>query len=79
MDAASLLHELRDAGLALRTEGDRLLVGPAEKLTDQWRSAIRGHKAELLHLLREVRAPGSLAERAQGPVDPQADREVGEL
>ena len=51
------LRALADAGLTLRTDGDRLIVTPASVLTDSLRSLIREHKLELLTVLRSTPAP----------------------
>jgi hypothetical protein len=52
MSPAVLLQKLREIGCELRPEGDRLRVrAPAGVLTDELRSLIREHKAELLRLL----------------------------
>lgn len=52
MNAARILA---DAGLHLRADGTRLIVAPAERLTDPLRALIRQHKAELLESARAVR------------------------
>ena len=51
------LRTLTDAGLTVRTDGDRLIVTPASVLTDSLRSLIREHKLELLTVLRSTPAP----------------------
>ena len=51
MGARDLLAELAEAGLSLATEGDRLVIWPASKLTDPMRNALREAKPELLALL----------------------------
>ncbi len=50
--AAHLLADLRAAGFSLVAEGDRLLVSPASRLTDELRRTIREHKPDLLACLR---------------------------
>jgi virulence-associated protein VagC len=39
MGARELLHELAGAGLTITADGDRLLIRPAAKLTDNMRGA----------------------------------------
>lgn len=63
------LHVLADAGLRLRAEGSRLIVAPAERLTDPLRALIRQHKAALLESAREVRAAGNPLLTAQQASD----------
>lgn len=45
---ASLLSQHRGEGLTISRNGDRPLVTPRERLTDQHRAAIRENKSELL-------------------------------
>lgn len=51
MGARDLLAELAGAGLSVTADGDRLVVRPASKLTDDMRTALRATKPELLALL----------------------------
>lgn len=46
-----ILATVTAAGIRLRAEGDRLVASPRECLTDELRSLIRGHRAELLATL----------------------------
>ena len=46
------LQALIDAGLTLRTDGDRLIVTPAPLITGSLRNLIRERKPELLHSVR---------------------------
>lgn len=50
----SPLRVLIDAGLTLRTDGDRLIVTPASALTDSLRELIRERKPELLVSVRRA-------------------------
>ena len=50
----TLYLALYRAGLLLSTDGERLLVTPADKLTDELRLAIRQHKPELIELLQSA-------------------------
>ena len=51
MGARELLYELRAAGISVAVEGDRLLVRPADRLTDSYRAALRAAKPEVINLL----------------------------
>jgi hypothetical protein len=51
MGAPDLLQHLRGAGFKLDVAGNKLMVAPAGALTDDYRQAIRDHKAALLALL----------------------------
>jgi hypothetical protein len=53
--AASLLAILRDAGLTVAADGDMLIIGPRELLTDELRATIREHKHALLAELPRYR------------------------
>jgi hypothetical protein len=53
MGARELLERLRAAGFGLEvTDGGRLAVRPASRLTDEQRAAIRAHRDELAAALR---------------------------
>ena len=56
MGARDLLADLVGAGLHVATDGDRLLIRPALRLTDGIRAALRDAKAELLVLLRDIQS-----------------------
>ena len=51
MSARDLLTELAEAGVAVTSDGDRLVIRPASNLTDPMRAALRDCKPELLALL----------------------------
>lgn len=53
MGAPDLLHALQGQGLRVWAEGERLLVAPKARITDEARRLIREHKAELLAALAE--------------------------
>ena len=53
MGARDLLADLTGAGLSVTADGDRLVIHPASRLTDEMRSALRAAKSELLMLLAE--------------------------
>ncbi len=70
MGARELLHDLAGAGLSVTAEGDRLVIRPASKLTDDMRSALRQAKSELLALLtapRPYRLGQADADRCHSP------------
>ncbi|WP_423459404.1 hypothetical protein [Ottowia sp. VDI28] len=54
MNSSVLLRNLHEARLTVHVRDGRLLVQPAELLTDDHRAAIRAHKPELLEYLAEV-------------------------
>ncbi len=54
MAARDLLHQMLAAGFTLGQAGDKLLVTPADRLTDELRASLRACKAELLALLAGV-------------------------
>ncbi|HMG76474.1 MAG TPA: hypothetical protein VK582_23565 [Pyrinomonadaceae bacterium] len=58
MTARDLLAQLRDKGVEVKTSGDDRLVIDAPKgtVTDELRSALSAHKAELLQLLKAEQA-----------------------
>jgi hypothetical protein len=49
--AARLVSELRRRGLALRRDGDNLVVRPKSSMTPDLRAQLLAHKAEVLALL----------------------------
>lgn len=51
MGASDLLSDLLRAGFSVEAHGDRLLIRPASKLTDELRGDVRTAKSELLALL----------------------------
>lgn len=51
MDARNLYAQLLGAGLKLSLNADRLRVAPSEALNDEYRAAIRTHRAELMALV----------------------------
>ncbi|HNU11379.1 MAG TPA: hypothetical protein PKJ45_08440 [Rubrivivax sp.] len=61
MGARDLLADLAAAGIRVEADGARLLVGPADRLTDRHRVELREHKGEVLALLAEPARPFRLA------------------
>lgn len=59
MTAAALLADLRQRGVAVRADGDRLRCRPADRLTAADVDALRALKGELLPLLRDVASLGA--------------------
>lgn len=51
MGARDLLANLAGAGVIVTADGDRLVIRPASKLTDEQRTALRAAKPEVLALL----------------------------
>ena len=54
MDLQQALTQMNAAGIRMRARGDRLSVASRTPLTNQQRTWIRAHKAELLRLLTET-------------------------
>ena len=54
LDALQLLWRLEDDGMVVRLDGERLQVGPTDRLTDSDDEAIRQHRNELVALVRMV-------------------------
>jgi hypothetical protein len=57
--AAEILDIAKAAGVRLRVDGDKLAASPRERLTDDLRELIRGHRAELLRALAASQAEAS--------------------
>lgn len=70
--AVELLGMLREQGFTLAAEGGRIRVMPASLLTEQLRSAIRAHRAELVAALDTAAAKplAAPAEPGELPADP---------
>lgn len=51
MGAPDVLHLIRESGLTLTTDGDRLIVTPSDRLTDDLRTLIRNNKPGVLNAL----------------------------
>ncbi len=66
MGARDLLADLAAAGMSICAEGDRLVIRPASKLTDDLRAALRAAKPELMALL----SGGGCAAAAHPPASP---------
>ena len=54
MIAFDLYKDLHRAGVVLSVDGDGLVVGHADRLTDELRAGIRQHKAQLIELLQSA-------------------------
>lgn len=52
MNAFEVLHLIRESGLTVTTDDERLIVAPAERLTDKTRQLIRDHKPAILTALK---------------------------
>src|SRR5690554_1464117 len=65
MAVQTFLSRIEQAGFTMRAEGDRLIVSPFSKLTDEQREFIRRHKDELLVELAVRRwMPGGECEKS---------------
>lgn len=60
MGAVESLHTLHGQGFEISSEGRRLVVSPASRLTDEIRALIRQHKTEWLALLSAHAEPPPL-------------------
>ena len=68
MDAHALLDTLAGAGLSVMADGDRLVIRPAYKLTDDMRAVLREHKRVVL---------AALSQRFDwSPLDPESAKEA---
>jgi hypothetical protein len=76
MGARDLLEALAVAGLAVTTEGDRLVVTPAGRLTDELRQAIRALKPDLLAELRPKPEPVPVPVPAPYPLELQQGHQL---
>lgn len=56
MHAIDLYRDLQRAGLELSTDGNKLLIAHADRLTDELRASIRQHKQALIDRLLNVQA-----------------------
>lgn len=63
MDLERLLRELRAAGFSVRTEGGKLLVAPAPKLSASQRAALAKDRDGLIDLLQWEADPPPLPTR----------------
>lgn len=65
-DADELLHRLRAARFRLVADGNKLLVSPRERITDELRDEIKANRAELLALLMAEHMTNELLRRVRG-------------
>ena len=76
MGARELLHDLTGAGFSLVADGDKLVIRPASKLTDELRAAVRQAKPELMDLLTERPYRLSRAEGDAAHAEPWDDTAI---
>lgn len=86
MEATSLLLSLQTAGFRVSRNGDKLIVAPRDRLTDELRSAIRQGKNQLLSVLAAaptIESPTRASDAdpwpdcaAMSPIQESARREV---
>lgn len=74
MGAVDLLTRLDAAGIRLRADGDRLVVEPRQRLTEELRDAIRANKPELLTAITQAGKPEVFT--FAPPSDPENDAEA---
>ena len=58
-DAHAILNDLTQRGFRLRVDGDRLLIAPASRLTDEDRLRVRRYRDAILATLRGEKPPPS--------------------
>jgi len=75
MGARELLHELAGAGFSVEAAGDKLVIRPASKLTDELRAELRAAKPELLALLQPYKLTQVEADAAHA--EPWDDAAIG--
>ena len=56
MDTAEVINLLEDNGIRLQIDGDRLIAGPADRLTDGLRALIRNSKPQIITLINAAKA-----------------------
>ena len=56
MLAIDVYRNAHDAGLTIRADADKLLVGPAERVTEELRLMLHDNKPELLEFLERAHA-----------------------
>lgn len=69
MQPADLFDRLHSAGVVLSVDGDGLVVGRADRLTDELRAAIRQHKQALIQRLLRTEAANDSTVTAPEPPD----------
>ena len=52
MSVTQVLHRLQQSGLTVTADGERLIVTPADRLTDKTRQLIRDNKLEIVAALK---------------------------
>ena len=65
--AETFFHELVSFGFSVSADGDRLLVSPRERITDDLRQRIRAAKPDLLRLLTDGPPPRTDADHEDMP------------
>lgn len=56
MGALDVLHLIRESGLTVTADGDRLIVNPSVRLTDDLRTLVRNNKSVVLDALESESA-----------------------
>ena len=72
--AETFFRELVARGYSVTAEGDRLLVAPRERITDQLRQRIRASKADLLRLLADPAPPPLTADEQADITEARLER-----
>ncbi len=76
MTAPALIERLAAAGLTVTADGDRLLIQPAAKLSDDLRSAVVAMKPELLALLGDAAKVTVRPAKVDGATTQRVDRKL---
>ncbi len=61
-----VLDQLTRSGLIVQADGDRLIISPKSKLTDEIRKYVKDHKQEIMDELRRPQVPPSHSETGSG-------------
>ncbi len=77
MGARELLHDMAGAGFSIEAAGDKLVIRPASKLTEELRAELRAAKPELLALLNGRPYRLSQAEADAAHAEPWSDSTCG--
>lgn len=73
-----ICRQLYGAGLHIRSDGEKLLVSPVERLTDETRQLLREHKPELIAFVADAhKTTVQLIEAAIRACDHHGDIEKG--
>ena len=72
-----VLDQLTRSGLIVQADGDRLIISPKSKLTDEIRKYVKDHKQEIMDELRRPQVPPSHSETGSGQPTLPGEGETG--